>query len=274
MIDLRNQSGLSVAFNGNMIEFGKGIVSEPVHARTLEDARPYLMDEDATFRRKNLYLMYRDPHRTQDEAIFRKYGIRYDITVLFPGTLGGKKGEYVKTIGHTHSAAELYEVLHGTALFVLQEIAGENRVFFIKATKGEKVIIPPEFGHITVNTGSEPLILADLFKDGVKSDYSFFKKNRGAAYWVSATVLSSPKGPEWSAEGLTLTQNVKHKRVGESILGTPADYSKIGFSTKTPIYTAFIQDPKKFAFLLDPKKAWKILDAYGLCYAEWEEKLN
>lgn len=254
-----------MTFDGSTVSFGKDIISEPVHARTLEDARPYLMNEDATFRRKNLYLMYRDPHRVQDEEIFRKHGIRYDITVLFPGTLGGKKGEYVKTIGHTHPTAELYEVLHGTALFVLQEITGENRMFFIKATRGEKVIIPPEFGHITVNTGDEPLILADLFTDNTKSDYAFFKKHRGAAYWISP--------PEWSAEGITLTQNVKHKGVGESILGTPADYSKIGLLKKTPIYTAFIQNPRKFAFLLDPKKAWKTLDTYGLCYTEWEEYL-
>jgi len=272
MLNLKKQSGISATFEDNMIAFGKDIVSEPVRTRTLEDVRPYLMHKDATSRRKNFYLMYRDPHRTQDEAVFRQYGIRYDITVLFPGTIGGKKGEYVKTIGHTHSAAELYEVLHGTALFVLQEIAGENRIFFIKATKGEKVIIPPEFGHITTNISDEPLILADLFQDSVKSDYSFFKEHQGAAYWVSALGLSSDtKDNALATEGITLTQNTKHKNVGEVIMGTPAEYT--GLSKKTPIYTAFVSDPKQFSFLLDPKKAWKILDEQGLCYAEWKEQL-
>lgn len=264
-MNLKKQSGLPMTFDIDAIRFGTDVAFEPVHARTLEDARPYLMDKAATSRRKNLYLMYRGPHNQKDEAIFKKHGVRYDITVLFPGTIGGKKGEYIKTIGHTHSAAELYEVLHGTALFVLQEITGENRVFYIKATQGEKIIIPPEFGHITVNIGYEPLILADLFKADVQSDYSFFKKHRGAAYWVCP--------PEWSAEGMTLVQNTKHKQVGEVVIGTPADYSKLGLTQKAPIYTAFMNNPKAFAFLRDPKKAWKILDTCGLCYAEWEELL-
>ena len=253
-------------FDGNVILFGKDAVSEPVRVRTLDDARPYLMDRNATSRRKHLYLMYRGPHKAQDEMLFKRYGIRYDITVLFPGTLGGKNGEYIKTIGHTHPAAELYEVLHGSALFILQETKGKRRMFFIKASKGEKVIIPPEFGHITTNIGAEPLILADLFKEGIKSDYSFFKKHRGAAYWVTPA--------QWSAEGMTLVQNTRHKQIGESVLGMPADYTKLGLSKKTPIYTAFAEDPKKFAFLMDPKKAWHVLDTYGLCYAEWEGYLT
>ena len=185
MLNLKKQSGLPITFDGKTIRLGKGVVSEPMHARTLEDARAYLMDGKANMRRKDLYLMYRDVHRVDDETIFRKHGIRYDITVILPGTIGGKKGEFIRTIGHTHPAPEIYEVLAGEAMFTLQQFNEKNNgTFYIAATKGEKVLIPSGYGHITVNTGEEPLILADLFADHIKSDYSIFKKKHGAAYWV------------------------------------------------------------------------------------------
>ncbi|OGM95199.1 hypothetical protein A2524_03960 [Candidatus Wolfebacteria bacterium RIFOXYD12_FULL_48_21] len=266
MLTLKKQSGLQLAFDDDAITLGKGVVSEPVHARTLEDARPYLMDKHATARRKNLYLMYRDMHREQDESIFRKYHIRYDITVLFPGTLGGKKGEYIRTIGHTHPAAEIYEVLAGEAMFVVQQIgAKQNDVFYIAATKNEKVLIPSGYGHITINVGTEPLILADLFSDSIKSNYSFFKKRRGAAFWV----LLSP----WEAEGITLAENKAHKDAGEVALGTPADLSKLGFPKKTPLYTLFTEDPTRFDILTNPKKEVIATKKTPLFTVNWKGKL-
>lgn len=266
MIDLKKQSGLPLTFDGSKIHIGTTIASEPVHTRSLEDARPYLMDSAATSRRKNLYLMYRDVHRVKDEATFKKYGIRYDITVLFPGTLGGKNGEYIKTIGHTHPAMEIYEVLHGQALFCLQYIGNkENDVFYIGATKGEKILIPSGMGHATINIGNEPLILADLFSDTIKSDYSFFKKHHGAAYWV--------RPPEWTNEGLTLTKNKKHIDIGDVALGVPEKLDSIGLSLNKPIYTAFIEDPKAFGFLTDRKKEAQLLKKTSLFVIHWKQKL-
>lgn len=265
-INLKKQSGLAAIFEKDVITLGKGVVSEPVHMRSLEDARPYLMESTAASRRKNLYLMYRDAHKQEDEALFRKYGIRYDITVLFPGTLGGKNGEYIKTIGHTHPAMEIYEVLHGTALFCLQTVGNkENDVFYIGATKGQKILIPSGIGHVTINIGDEPLILADLFSDTVKSDYSLFKKRHGAAYWVCP--------PEWAGEGLTLTKNKKHTDIGEVLIGEPDSLADIGLPTQKPIYTSFIVDPKTFAFLTDKKKEAQMLKKTPLFVINWKGKL-
>lgn len=266
MINLKKQSGLSATFENDQLKLGKTIISEPVRVRALEDARPYLMDQKATSKRKNLYLMYRDVHRSEDEALFRKNGIRYDITVLFPGTIGGKHGEYIKTIGHTHPAAEIYEVLHGDALFCLQQVGNKlNDVFYINAKKGEKVLIPAGIGHVTINIGAEPLILADLFSDRIKSDYSLFKKRHGAAYWVSP--------PEYMGEGLTLTKNKKHTDIKEVLLGHPETLDPIGLTTKKPVYTAFIEDPKVFALLTDRKKEAQILKKNPLFVINWKGEL-
>ena len=92
--------------SGTRPTFDDAVTVQPVQFRTVAAARPFLMNAKATFRRKALYAMYRDAHRTVDESLFKKYHIRHDITVLYPGTLGGCRGEYVRTIGHTHPAAE------------------------------------------------------------------------------------------------------------------------------------------------------------------------
>ena len=265
-MNLKKQSGIPLTFDTTAIIFGSGVIGEPLHVRTREDARPYLMDAAATARRKNLYAMYRDVHREQDEAIFRKNRIRYDITVIFPGTLGGKTGEYIRTIGHAHPAAEIYEVLEGDALFVLQHIGGkQNDIQYIAASKGEKMIIPSGYGHITINTGAKPLILADLFAASVQSDYSFFKKHHGPAYWVTP--------PAGKATGFALTENPSHKTIGECILGIPADLSPIGLPAKKPLYTLFTEDPKRFSFLTNRKKEARLIKDLSPFDIAWQGKL-
>ncbi|MER3437694.1 MAG: hypothetical protein C4346_08975, partial [Chloroflexota bacterium] len=48
------------------------------------------------------YLLYRDVHLDSDRSLFRDHGLRYDITVLLPGTYGT---EHAKTAGHVHSTS-------------------------------------------------------------------------------------------------------------------------------------------------------------------------
>ncbi|HAA34141.1 MAG TPA: hypothetical protein DCD97_02390, partial [Firmicutes bacterium] len=77
----------------------------PVDGETTDDGDP----------RRELYFMFRDLHLPEHRALFREKGIRFDITVLVPGTIGK---EFVKTAGHYHpfkpgtsfTYPELYEV--------------------------------------------------------------------------------------------------------------------------------------------------------------------
>lgn len=266
MRNLKKQSGLAVSFDGEEIILGNDVFSKPMHARTLADARPYLMDEKATSRRKNLYCMYRDAHLHQDESVFRKNGVRYDITVIFPGTLGGKNGEYLRTIGHTHPAPEIYEVLDGHAMFVLQQTTKSgNATFYISATKGEKIIIPSGYGHVTVNIGKKPLILADLFSDSIPSDYSLFKKHRGAAYWVLPPVQKK--------DLFTLSENESYTDIGTVSLGTPPSLLSLGIQSNVPLYTQFIKNPDHFRFLTKHKKVINTPKSMPLCTITWQGTL-
>ncbi|MEM4554502.1 MAG: glucose-6-phosphate isomerase family protein [Candidatus Anstonellaceae archaeon] len=128
-----------------------------------------------------LYFMYR---------AVKKFGrLRYDITKILAFDLGG---EYNKTFGHTHPKspsgtpwAEAYEVLEGKAHFLLQKVSGlgVQDAILVSAKKGEKVLIPPGYGHVTINPTLEPLLLANLVSDEFEADYSMFAQMKGACFY-------------------------------------------------------------------------------------------
>lgn len=139
----------------------------------------------------DLYYMYRDLALSRrDREAMRAEDIRYDITVIPARMLGA---EYVKTLGHYHpmvpgtdvSYTELYEVLEGEAHYLLQrEEKGKiTDVVLVKAKKGDKVIMPPGYGHVTINPGRKELKMANLVSSKFSSVYQPYLDRKGAAYY-------------------------------------------------------------------------------------------
>ena len=59
-------------------------------------------------------------------------------------------------------------------------------VFAIKAKKGDIVIIPPGYGHITINPSrKKDLKMANWMANKVKSDYRPIQKMGGACYFYT-----------------------------------------------------------------------------------------
>ena len=57
---------------------------------------------------------------------------------------------------------ELYEVIEGVAHVLLRKKTLEH-IVLVKAAKGDIVIIPPGYGHVTINPSQEEtLIMANL----------------------------------------------------------------------------------------------------------------
>ena len=127
------------------------------------------------------YYMYRDV------AHFGK--IRYDVTRILSLDLCGEKN---KTLGHVHprspkgtSWAEVYEVLSGEAHFLLQKMSqlGVEDAVLLAAKKGECLLIPPGYGHVTINPGKRDLVLGNLVSSEFDADYSQFLRLRGGCYY-------------------------------------------------------------------------------------------
>jgi glucose-6-phosphate isomerase len=99
-------------------------------------------------------------------------------------------GEYVKTKGHYHPTApsgvgypEVYEVLQGEAHYLLQDRDLVD-VVLIFAKEGEKVVIPPGYGHVTINASTRTLLMANIVSRDFSSDYTFYEARHGAAYYM------------------------------------------------------------------------------------------
>jgi glucose-6-phosphate isomerase len=173
--------------------------------RTIKNRRPdirYLKDmKEVIYDQKwlktanldtELYYMYR--------SLKRKNGLRYDITVMPPKMLGK---ELVKTKGHYHSGPnqELYIVLNGKAIYLMQkEKNGKiTDIYYVKAGKGDSVIIPVDYGHITVNPTNKELVMANwISQKEINSDYKSIVKKGGGGYFYTK------KG--W-------IKNIKHKNL-------------------------------------------------------------
>ena len=126
-----------------------------------------------------LYYMYR--------GIKEKDGLRYDITII-PGKILGK--EFVKTKGHKHigNFRELYIILEGRAIYLMQKYENGKieDVYKVLAKKGDIILIPSNYGHVTINPSRKTLKMANWISKKCKSCYDLFEKKQGACYLAIA----------------------------------------------------------------------------------------
>ena len=145
-----------------------------------------------------LYFMYRDLALTpSDRRWLRSHHLRYDITAIISRDLCGER---VKTKGHYHPASpggpgypEMYEVVLGHAHYLLQDRILSD-VVLVDAHEQDIVIIPPGYGHVTVNAGDSDLIMANLVSSAFESEYGAYEQKRGAAYYerTDGTLIKNP----------------------------------------------------------------------------------
>lgn len=137
-----------------------------------------------------LYYMYRDLFLSRsDEKRLIEQGLRYDITIIPPRMLGR---EYIKTAGHYHPLVpggsitypELYEVLEGEALYLMQK-RDLSDILVVNASAGDKVLVPPNYGHITINRSNKTLKMANFVARNFSSLYDPIKDRAGGAYFFT-----------------------------------------------------------------------------------------
>jgi glucose-6-phosphate isomerase, archaeal len=163
----------------------EGPLPDP-QVRTTEEIRALLFDPGCKGP-GTLYLMYRDLARTATERRWlSEHELRFDITVIPPRVLCR---EYVKTKGHYHpdnpagvGYPEVYEVLEGFAHYLLQN-RDLSDIVLLSAATGDKVIIPPGYGHVTINPSGQALVMANLVSTAFVSDYREYEARHGAAYY-------------------------------------------------------------------------------------------
>ena len=202
---------------------------------------------------EELYYMYRDIYLPEDKDFIRKNHIRYDITVIPPIKLGM---EFNKTVGHYHpiipgkevAYPELYEVLHGEGLFLIQKMDRDYKnllnILAIRASTGQKVIYPPNYGHVIVNIGTDVLITANWVSDQFhESLYEPVREKHGMAYYV----VESQK------RQFDLVPNPNY--ISHPPIRTISTFDPdLGFLNNEPMYKTGMKYPDRLEFLNRPEK--------------------
>jgi len=147
--------------------------------RTVKDMGSVLYDKEwqkTANPDTELYYMYR--------GLKEKNNLRYDITVIFPIMLGK---EFNKTKGHTHKnkGEETCIVLEGEAIFLLQKEKNDiiEEVYAVKAKQGEVCVIPPLYGHVTINPTDKTLKTANWIDKNMENEYEGIQQRNGACYF-------------------------------------------------------------------------------------------
>ena len=259
MIDLNKISGLPMELDPKTckLKFHKPLENMVPQVRVFDEMKSVLMDPESKPEpaREEMYYMYRDVHLPQHEQAIREAHVRYDITVVPPGMIGK---EFIKTVGHFHSQVpgenfdypEIYEVLHGQALFMIQKLndghKGDIRtIMSIKAGPGEKVIYPPNYAHIIVNIGHDVLVTANWVSSEYEADYKDIADRHGMGYYV----VHGETGRQFEIVANSNYGHVPEMRFAQGHMNT-----QLGFLADEPMYETAMRHPGRLEFLNNPHK--------------------
>lgn len=245
MKDLKKISGLDIKLEDIGLTFDQNEFPTEPKTRTYEEAKDVYLEKEAE--EQDLYYMYRYFEKEEDIDTFDKSDLEYDITVLNSGKIGP---ECIKTAGHFHgyvpgtdlTYTEVYEVIEGDIEYLIQtkpDTEGNVDVVIITAKVGDKVIVPPGYGHISVNVGDSLAVSSNIQKRDLpaSADYETFKVNNGGAMYRSDSGWD--KNHNFNIRSL--------KKV------TPKEKPDWGLEKDIPLYESFIKDPEKFKFLTEPQ---------------------
>ena len=244
--------------------------------RHLFDIKEVILDQEWLSKQNNmeLYYMYRGMGLTEeDKKKIADARLRYDITVIPPLMLGK---EYNKTAGHYHCEAakgisypEIYEVLEGEAYYLMQSVIENNSVedvYFIYAAAGDKVIIPPNYGHFTINASNKDLAMANWVCLDCVSDYSKVKEKRGACYYAIKNSPNSPvsgmgqallQGGKSQEGEINWLENKNYQNIPKLRKLSPTNFSELGLEKNKEMYE-LVDDLEKLKFLIQPENYEKL----------------
>ncbi|MDA0348635.1 MAG: hypothetical protein O3C20_14665 [Verrucomicrobia bacterium] len=193
---LQEACGLPVSFNSETCELilGEGLNEPSYRIRKLHDLKPVwanaIVEDDRVVYRYTSALHFRE-----DAPVWTEANVAYGIVIFAPGVFSG---EYVKSSGQYHppvqpcnmGTPEIYTVLSGRGHFLLQKASPpfekvEDAVL-VEVLAGETFVVPPDYGHLQINPGSEPLVFSYAVMDGMSGCYDPFKERKGAIYYEMA----------------------------------------------------------------------------------------
>ena len=172
---------------------------------------------------------------------------------------GDVNGECKKTSGHYHgwnaartnTYAEVYEVIKGTALYILQKSPDFDTVppseisikdiILVTVPEGRTLLVPPNYGHCSINVGDGPLIFSNLAYVPCPLNYDPVK------YYHGMSIYAFRDG-----NGIMIKQNNRYSHLPSPRYATVRENEELGIKWGCPVYQSFKTEPDAFSFLENP----------------------
>lgn len=228
--------------------YGEEVIGPMPEIRRLDQIRASLRDPDCEGP-EEVYAIAMDVARLQDREELKKRMLLFGVVTYAAGRLGE---EPIRSQGHIHrisqhsgwSPPELYEIWQGKAIIYMQEFVADDpgRCFAVIAGPGEKVLVPPGWGHATISADpQQPLTFGAWCDREYGFEYEAVRAHKGLAWYP----LLQDDQVIWQHNG--------HYAPGRLQAVTPRPYREFGI-TDEPIYQQFIDDPARFLFISRPDK--------------------
>ncbi len=245
MKDLKKISGLDLQLNNFKLIYDNDQYAVEPKPREYTEAIPVYLKKDD--HKQMLYWMYRYFEAKKNLKKFEKANLEYDLTVIKSGQIGD---EFIKTVGHYHAKVprvdttypEVYEVIEGSLEYLLQSKPDKKNKFdviLVVAEAGDKVVVPPGYGHISINVGKDVSVSSNLQKADLpaSADYDFYQNHEGGAFYRTEKGLEP--NPKYKIENLRVVK--------------PKEKPEFGLETGKSLYESFLKNPEKFDYLLKPQ---------------------
>lgn len=201
------------------------------------------------------YDVYRNIHYAEDEAVLAKDKYCYDITAVMPGQING---ECKKTSGHYHAFnadrtychPEIYEVVKGTAIYILQRAKNfENNpaeleiedLIIARVEAGQTIIIPPNYGHCSINGGDGAMLFSNLAYAASYNHYKPVEHYVGMAYYVMR-----------ENGHLRFVKNPHYANLPEPKFTVVRENPRLGILFGKSLYHGYREHPELFRYLGNP----------------------
>lgn len=263
MISLPFGLNISMDEQSTALSFEEDVLCASVAAKTFAQIKHLSYDETQAGDDEPCYTFYHDVFLKTHANIFKKEGMSNGITVLMAGSTGyecrkNSGHHHVPLPGHMSTLSEVYEVLYGKAVFLLQQshsfLYGEDklkveRLRAVFVSPGEKIAIPAFCAHCAVNVGDTPLVFSNLGAP-CPLDYDSISRQHGFGVYVLKV-----------QNELVFVQNPRYTNLPLLEVKRAKECPELGLCFDQPLYTLYMQEPSKFAYLKTPQIQDGVIDA-------------
>jgi glucose-6-phosphate isomerase len=120
-----------------------------------------------------------------------------------------------------------------------EPVIEELKAVYVEA--GQAIIIPPFYGHCSINAGNTHLIFSNIAVVSCPLFYEPIKQKHGLGYY-----LVDRDGKQ------ELARNGNYRKIPEIAPVSPKQNPSMGIEFGKSVYQEFVKSPKKFDFLLKP----------------------